>query len=75
MIKKDFLNQKTKSDRFNWRSGYRQINYFKYIKNYFKRSLSIETVIFSIDDFYKTLEKKVNRKNSPLFLTRGTRDP
>ena len=38
-----------------------------------KENYNLETVIFSIDDFYKTLnERKIMSKNiSPLFLTRG----
>jgi len=38
-----------------------------------KRGLNLETVIFSIDDFYKTYyeRKKISSKISSLFLTRG----
>jgi len=43
------------------------------LKIILKENYNLETVIFSIDDFYKTLkERKIMSKNiSPLFLTRG----
>ena len=43
------------------------------LKIILKEAYALETTIFSIDDFYKTLkERKVMSKNvSPLFLTRG----
>ena len=43
------------------------------LKILLKENFSLETVIFSIDDFYKTLkEREIMSKNiSPLFLTRG----
>ena len=43
------------------------------LKIILKQNYKLETVIFSIDDFYKTLkERKIMSKNiSPLFLTRG----
>ena len=43
------------------------------LKIILKENYNLETVIFSIDDFYKTLdERKIISKNiSPLFLTRG----
>ncbi|MDA7829022.1 uridine kinase, partial [bacterium] len=43
------------------------------LKILLKESFNLETVIFSIDDYYKTLkERKILSKNiSPLFLTRG----
>ena len=43
------------------------------IKIILKEGFNLETVIFSIDDFYKTLSerKKISKKISPLFLTRG----
>tara|TARA_B100002019_G_C21217648_1_gene572864 strand:+ start:237 stop:1154 length:918 start_codon:yes stop_codon:yes gene_type:complete len=43
------------------------------LKIILKESFNLETVIFSIDDFYKTLKerKKMSLKVSPLFLTRG----
>jgi D-glycerate 3-kinase len=45
----------------------------KILKIVLKENFNLETVIFSIDDFYKTLkERKIMSKNiSPLFLTRG----
>jgi D-glycerate 3-kinase len=43
------------------------------LKIILKENFNLETVIFSIDDFYKTFrERKIMSKNiSPLFLTRG----
>jgi len=43
------------------------------LKIILKENFNLETVIFSIDDFYKTLKERKNMsKNiSPLFLTRG----
>ena len=43
------------------------------LKIILKESFSLKTVIFSIDDFYKTLKQRENMsKNiSPLFMTRG----
>jgi D-glycerate 3-kinase len=43
------------------------------LKILLKEYFNLETVIFSIDDFYKTLEERKNmsKKISPLFLTRG----
>jgi D-glycerate 3-kinase len=43
------------------------------LKILLKESFNLETVVFSIDDFYKTLkEREIMSKNiSPLFLTRG----
>ena len=43
------------------------------LKIILKEAYNLETVIFSIDDFYKTLRerKKMSKKTSDLFLTRG----
>ena len=43
------------------------------LKILLKEYFNLETVIFSIDDFYKTLEERkiMSKKISPLFLTRG----
>ena len=43
------------------------------LKIILKEAYNLETVIFSIDDFYKTLKerKKMSKKISKLFLTRG----
>ena len=43
------------------------------LKIILKEYFNLNTVIFSIDDFYKTLKerKKMSIKVSPLFLTRG----
>ena len=43
------------------------------LKIILKEAYNLETVVFSIDDFYKTLQerKKMSKKISDLFLTRG----
>ena len=43
------------------------------LKILLKESFNFETVIFSIDDFYKTLKERkiMSKKINPLFLTRG----
>ena len=43
------------------------------LKIILKEAYNLNTVIFSIDDFYKTYKerKKMSEKVSPLFLTRG----
>ncbi len=43
------------------------------LKIVLKEYFNLETVIFSIDDFYKTFKerKRLSKKISPLFLTRG----
>ena len=43
------------------------------LKIILKAGFNLNTVIFSIDDFYKTLKqrKKMSKKVSPLFITRG----
>ena len=45
----------------------------KILKIILKEYYNLETIIFSIDDFYKTFKdrKKMSKKISPLFLTRG----
>ena len=43
------------------------------LKIILKEGFGLDTIIFSIDDYYKTLKerKKMSKKVSPLFLTRG----
>ena len=45
----------------------------KLLKIILKTKFNLETVVFSIDDFYKTLRdrKKMSKKTNHLFLTRG----
>ena len=45
----------------------------KILKIILKEKYNLRTTVFSIDDFYKTLKerKKMSKKISPLFLTRG----
>ena len=44
-----------------------------YLKIILKEGFNLNTVIFSIDDFYKTLQERkiMSKKINPLFLTRG----
>ena len=43
------------------------------LKIILKEAYGLDTVIFSIDDFYKTLKERImiSKKKGPLFLTRG----
>ena len=42
------------------------------LKIILKTGFNLNTTIFSIDDFYKTIKKeKMSKRVSPLFLTRG----
>jgi D-glycerate 3-kinase len=45
----------------------------KVLKIILKEKFNLNTIVFSIDDFYKTLKdrKKMSKEISPLFLTRG----
>ena len=62
--------RKNKNYRISWRTRNWKINYFKYIKNYFKEAYELDTVIFSIDDFYKTLNERklMSKRLVPYFL-------
>ena len=74
MIKKDFLNQKkTKVIGLTGGQGTGKSTISNILKIILKEAYQLETVIFSIDDFYKTLEERklIAKKISPLFLTRG----
>ncbi len=74
MIKKDFLNQKkTKVIGLTGGQGTGKSTISNILKIILKEAFQLETVIFSIDDFYKTLEERklIAKKISPLFLTRG----
>ncbi len=74
MIKEDFLKEKkTKVIGLTGGQGTGKSTISKILKIILKEAYQLETVIFSIDDFYKTLEERklIAKKISPLFLTRG----
>jgi D-glycerate 3-kinase len=74
MINKNFLiNKKTKIIGLTGGQGSGKSTISNILKIILKEGYNLDTVIFSIDDFYKTLkERKIMSKNiSPLFLTRG----
>ena len=74
MINKNFLiNKKTKIIGLTGGQGSGKSTISNILKIILKEGFNLNTVIFSIDDFYKTLkERKIMSKNiSPLFLTRG----
>jgi D-glycerate 3-kinase len=74
MIKETYLKeQKTQIIGLTGGQGSGKSTISKILKIILKENYNLETIIFSIDDFYKTLrERKIMAKNiSPLFLTRG----
>ena len=74
MINDEFLkNKKTKVIGLTGGQGSGKSTISNILKIILKEGFRLETVIFSIDDFYKTLnERKImSKKISPLFLTRG----
>ena len=74
MIAKDYLKKKkTKVIGLTGGQGTGKSTISNILKIILKEAYKLETVIFSIDDFYKTLNerKKISKKISPLFLTRG----
>ena len=74
MINKNFLiDKKTKIIGLTGGQGSGKSTISNILKIILKEGYNLDTVIFSIDDFYKTLkERKIMSKNiSPLFLTRG----
>ena len=73
-IKEDYLKKKqTKIIGLTGGQGTGKSTISNIFKIILKEAYGLETVIFSIDDFYKTSnERKIMSKNkSPLFLTRG----
>ena len=74
MIHKNFLkNDKTQVIGLSGGQGSGKSTISNILKIILKENFGLETVVFSIDDFYKTLkQRKIMSKNiSSLFLTRG----
>jgi D-glycerate 3-kinase len=74
MIHQNYLkNKKTQVIGLTGGQGSGKSTISNILKILLKENFNLKTVIFSIDDFYKTLkERKIMSKNiSPLFLTRG----
>ena len=74
MIKDEFIKRKkTKIIGLTGGQGTGKSTISNILKIILKEAYKLETVIFSIDDFYKTLnERKImSKKISALFLTRG----
>ena len=74
MIAEDYLKKKkTKVIGLTGGQGTGKSTISNILKIILKEAYKLETVIFSIDDFYKTLSerKKISKKISKLFLTRG----
>jgi len=74
MINKNYLkNKKTQIIGLTGGQGSGKSTISKILKIVIKEYFNLETVIFSIDDFYKTFEerKKMSKKINSLFLTRG----
>ena len=73
-IYKNYLKtKKTKVIGLTGGQGSGKSTISKILKIILEEGFKLNTVIFSIDDFYKTLKerKKMSLKVSPLFLTRG----
>ena len=73
-IKKNFFKDKrTKIIGLTGGQGSGKSTISQILKIVLKEAYNLETVIFSIDDFYKTIKerKKMSKKISSLFLTRG----
>ena len=74
MIKEDYIQKKkTKVLGLTGAQGTGKSTISNILKIILKSAYNLETVIFSIDDFYKTLRerKKMSKKTHDLFLTRG----
>ncbi len=74
MIKSDYFKEKkTRVIGLTGGQGTGKSTISNILKIILKEAYNLETVIFSIDDFYKTLQerKKMSKKISNLFITRG----
>ncbi len=74
MIKEEyFKTRKTKVIGLTGGQGTGKSTISNILKIILKEAYKLETVIFSIDDFYKTLEERerMSKKISSLFITRG----
>jgi len=74
MIYKNYIkNKKTQDIGLSGGQGSGKSTISSILKILLKESFNLETVIFSIDDFYKTLKerKKLSNNLHKLFLTRG----
>ena len=73
MIKNDYTKKKTKIIGLTGGQGTGKSTISNILKIILKEAYKLETVIFSIDDFYKTLQKrkKMSKEINSLFLTRG----
>ena len=74
MIAEDYLKKnQTKVIGLTGGQGTGKSTISNILKIILKEAYKLETVIFSIDDFYKTLSerKKISQKISKLFITRG----
>ena len=74
MINDEYLkSKKTKIIGLTGGQGSGKSTISKILKIILKEGFSLDTVIFSIDDFYKTFKERklMAKKISPLFLTRG----
>ena len=73
-IHRNYLNnKKTKIIGLTGGQGSGKSTISQILKIILKEGFNLNTVIFSIDDFYKTLQerKAMSKKINPLFLTRG----
>ena len=73
IYKNKFKNKKTKLIGLAGGQGSGKSTISNILKILLKEKFNLETVIISIDDFYKTLKerKKMSKNLSKLFLTRG----
>ena len=73
IMKEYFRKKKTKVIGLTGGQGTGKSTISNILKIILKEAYSLDTVIFSIDDFYKTLQerKKMSKKINSLFLTRG----